>query len=64
MTLTLSAWMIPTAACLTLVAWAFLMPLPKAHGDYNFAPAISMMFRLVVLVVGCLIAWLAYFAVT
>lgn len=62
MTFTLTAWMIPTAICLLLLAWAFLMPLPKVHGDYNFAPVLSMMLRLVVLTIGSLIAWLVYFA--
>ena len=64
MTVTLAAWMIPTAICLLLLAWAFLMPLPDGGGDYNFAPALSELFRMVVVVIASLIVWLAYFAIT
>lgn len=63
MTFTITAWMIPTAICVFLLAWAFLWPLPEAHGDYNFAPVLSAMLRLAIVTVGSLIAWLIYFMV-
>lgn len=64
MTVTLSVWMIPTMICLLVVAWAALMPLPDGSGDYNFAPALSFLFRAVVVIIVSLVVWLAYFTVT
>jgi hypothetical protein len=40
------------------------MPLPDGGGDYNFAPALSSLFRAVVVVIVSLIVWLAYIAIT
>lgn len=64
MTITIAAWMIPTGICLLLLAWAFLMPLPEGGGDYNFAPALSALFRVIIVIIASLITWLAYFAIT
>lgn len=59
-TVALGWWMLPLGISSALLAWAFLMPLPKASGDYNFAPVLSMMLRLVVVTIGTLFAWLIW----
>jgi hypothetical protein len=64
MTVTFTAIYAPIAATLLAIAWAFIMPLPARRGDYDFGAEISAMFRLVVVVIVTLLAWLIYFALT
>ena len=63
MTITIDTWMIPLGISIVLSAWAFLMPLPQQQGDYDFGPILSGLFRVVILIIGSLLAWLLYFII-
>lgn len=64
MDVTVPLWAIPTV--LTVLLWiaVSLWPIEKGGGDYNFGPAFEGLFHGIVGIIGTLLIWLVYFAVT
>ena len=61
--MTLTIWSIPAAVTLAVLAWAFLMPLPKDNSPFafNIGAMFSAVFRLLVVVFVTMGSWLIYF---
>jgi hypothetical protein len=64
MDVTVPLWAIQTG--LTVLLWTVvsLWPIEKGGGDYNFGPALDALYHGIVGVIGTLLIWLVYFAVT
>lgn len=60
MTITLGLWAIPLILTLALLAWAFLMPMPRPAGAFDIGGLLSAGFRTFVVIVASLIAWLGW----
>lgn len=61
MNVTISLWAIPVALTVIIWAAAFLWPMPKRRGDYDFSGPIFAMFHLGAAVIATLVVWLIYF---
>jgi hypothetical protein len=61
MTLSVPTWAL--SLLLTVAVWAlgFLLPVAPSRGDYDFGPAFTGLFRLVICVIGTLVFWLVFF---